>query len=131
MTSDRLAGLRILIVEDEYFLADEARGLLAEVGAEVIGPVPTANQASALIDGDRAIDGALLDVNLGGEMAFDVADKLQARGIPFAFLTGYDRSVLTDRFTDTASLGKPVCAEQLIEVVEQLASRAPAPQVSG
>lgn len=120
MASNTLAGARILIVEDEYFLADDARSILAEVGASVIGPVPTAAKASALIQSDQQIDCALLDVNLRGEMAFDVADALQARSIPFAFVTGYDRTALPERFADVPSMGKPSDPAELVELFVQL-----------
>ena len=85
MASEVLAGSRILVVEDEYYLAEDARSILSEVGAEVLGPVPTVDEAKVLIEAAGRIDGVLLDANLRGEMAFDVADVLQARNIPFAF----------------------------------------------
>lgn len=121
MASRTLADLRILIVEDEYFLADDARAILAGAGAEVVGPVATAAGASALIAADTAIDYALLDVNLRGEMAYDVADTLTARRIPFAFVTGYDRDALPERFCGTPTLTKPAHADQLIGLFERLA----------
>ena len=120
MASGMLSGSRILVVEDEYYLADDARYTLLQVGAEVVGPVATVDAASALIRAEERIDGVLLDVNLRGEMAFDVADALQARGIPFAFVTGYDRTSLPKRFAAAPMLGKPVSPERLIEVFEQL-----------
>ena len=88
MTVTTLAGFRILVVEDEYYLADEARSILSGMGAEIIGPVPTIQQANAMLLNNAQIDGALLDVNLRGELVFDLADALQARGVPFAFATG-------------------------------------------
>ena len=121
MAMGMLSGSRILVVEDEYYLADDARATLSKAGAEVIGPVPTADEASALIEADGGIDGVLLDVNLRGEMAFDVADALQARGVPFAFVTGYDRVALPDRFAATPALAKPVRPEQLVNLFERLA----------
>lgn len=120
MASRQLAGSRVLIVEDEYYLADDARSALSHVGAEVLGPVATVEEARALIQADPRIDGVLLDVNLRGEMAFEVADTLTSRGIPFAFLTGYDRAALPERFSATASLQKPVRAEQLIDLLGTL-----------
>jgi len=120
MVSHQLAGTRVLIVEDEYFLADEARSILSDVGAEVLGPVATVAAARTMIETDPAIDGVLLDVNLRGEMAFEVADTLQARGIPFAFVTGYDRAMLPERFSTATSLEKPVRPEQLIDLFSSL-----------
>lgn len=123
MRSGNLAGSRILVVEDEYFLADDARFALQEVGADIVGPVPTVAEAGALIENDQQIDLVLLDVNLRGEMAFGLADILQGREIPFAFVTGYDRSVIPERFSGTPSLNKPVDAGQLIEMSEGLAAK--------
>jgi response regulator RpfG family c-di-GMP phosphodiesterase len=116
MASHQLAGSRVLIVEDEYYLADDVRSVLSDVGAEVLGPVATVSEARTLIEADPAIDGVLLDVNLRGEMAFDVADTLHSRGIPFAFVTGYDRAAIPDRFAGTARLQKPVNPQKLVDV---------------
>lgn len=121
MVSQQLAGSRVLIVEDEYFLADDAKSILSDVGAQVVGPVATVPDARALIEAEPALDGVLLDVNLRGEMAFELADTLQERGIPFAFVTGYDRAAMPERFADATSVTKPVGRDQLIELVEQLA----------
>jgi CheY-like chemotaxis protein len=120
-----LQGSRILVVEDEYYLADEARMILSQVGADIIGPVPTVQQANAVLASNERIDGALLDVNLRGELVFELADALQARGIPFAFATGYDGDVLPDRFADRRVLGKPVRPEELIGAVEALVANPP------
>ena len=108
MASRQLAGLRLLVVEDEYYLADEARSVLCDEGAEVLGPVGTVAEASALIGTGTSIQAVLLDVNLRGEMAFHVGDALQERGIPFAFVTGYDRVALPERFAAVPRLGKLV-----------------------
>lgn len=105
---------RILIVEDECFIADDARAVLSNSGAEVLGPVPTVAEARALIDAEPRPDAVLLDVNLGGEMTFDLADTLRSRGIPFAFMTGYDRLALGTWFPGAEILQKPVCAAQLV-----------------
>ncbi|MBV9841344.1 MAG: response regulator [Sphingomonadaceae bacterium] len=122
MASHQLAGTRLLIVEDEYYLADDAKSALSEVGAEVLGPVATVSDARDLIEGGGAIDGVLLDINLRGEMAFEVADTLQSRGIPFAFVTGYDSGTLPERFSGTESLQKPVDPRQLVSVFGSLAA---------
>lgn len=120
MASHQFAGLNVLIVEDEYFLADDARSTLSDVGAKVLGPVATVADACALIEAHPVIDGVLLDVNLRGEMAFEVADTLRSRNIPFAFVTGYDRAVLPARFDGTISVAKPIGAEQLVDLFQGL-----------
>lgn len=110
----------MLVVEDEYYLADDARSVLCDEGAEVRGPVATVAEASALIEDGTSIEAVLLDVNLRGEMAFEVADALQARNIPFAFVTGYDRAALPERFATVPRLGKPVDPAQLVKLFATL-----------
>ena len=120
MTDMSLTALRVLVVEDEYYIADDVRIALTGLGAEVLGPVPSVAEAQALIGTHAAINCVLLDVNLRGELAFDVADLLQQRGIPFAFVTGYDREALPSRFSDVARLEKPVSTEQLTKLLHTL-----------
>ncbi|MEG3084579.1 response regulator [Sphingomonas sp. PB2P12] len=115
-----LAGARILVVEDEYYLAEEVSSILARIGAEILGPVPTVDQANALIAANPRIDGAVLDVNLRGELVFDLADALHARGVPFAFATGYDGDALPHRFADRVVLVKPVRPDALVEALGAL-----------
>ncbi|WP_261404766.1 response regulator [Chenggangzhangella methanolivorans] len=89
MTNESLKGLRILLVEDEAMIAMLVEDMLLDGGAEVVGPAGGVKAALAVIAETDAIDGALLDVNLGGEQSFEVADALAARNIPFVFVTGY------------------------------------------
>lgn len=121
MTGHALDEPRILIVEDEYYLADEARSTLVEAGIIVIGPVPTATEATAVIESDPDIHAVLLDVNLRGEMAYEIADVLCERGIPFAFVTGYDACAFPERFAGVRSLQKPVRAAELVQLSADIA----------
>ena len=105
---DPLARCRVLLVEDDYFIASEMSGAFAARGAEVLGPVPTVAAALALIAATPEIDAAILDINLQGEMSYPVADALQARSVPFLFATGYDRAALPPRFTGVRHCEKPV-----------------------
>lgn len=93
MSEESLRGRHVLIVEDEYLLADDLSDALSDVGAKVVGPAGSIEQATALILSREPIDVAILDVNLRGEMVFPVADALRQRGIPFAFATGYDSTL--------------------------------------
>lgn len=126
MAPHPLQGSRVLIVEDEYYLADDARTVLTDCGAQVLGPVATVAEARAMIERGAGIDVVLLDVNLRGEMAFDVADALNARGIPFAFVTGYDRGALPTRFAAAARLEKPVEPEEVASLLGTLTRHAAA-----
>ena len=85
-----LAGRRILVVEDEYMIADDLVQAFEKRGADIVGPVQSVERALALLDTVDRLDAAVLDVNLQGEMAFCDADKLMARGVSFVFTTGYD-----------------------------------------
>ena len=113
MPGNDQTGSRILVVEDEYYLADDLRALIGRTGADVLGPVPTADQARSLIEGAERVDAVLLDINLRGSTAYELADQLRASDVPFAFVTGYDRSVLPARFADTPTVHKPMNAEKL------------------
>ncbi|AXK73735.1 response regulator [Lysobacter sp. TY2-98] len=100
----RLRGLRVLVVEDEYLVADDLRRGLEMAGAHVLGPVPSVRLALDLLASSNAPDVAILDVNLGGEAVVPVADALIARGIRFVFATGYDGPVMP-----AAYRGIPCC----------------------
>lgn len=125
MTSDAkpdLSGLRILVVEDWLLVADEIEWMLEQLGCEVIGPVPRLSLALSVIRREQ-IDGAILDVNLGDEPVFPVADELRRRHVPFVFATGYDRGVFPPEYADHPRLSKPfslrdlraALSEQLVE----------------
>lgn len=126
---DRLRGLRILIVEDTFLLADELDEFLRDLGCEVVGPAARAGQASELALEDGALDGALLDVNLSrGETSFGVAAGLADRHVPFVFITGYDlKSSFPPEFQDTPRISKPLDPEKLVSaMLRHFASAAPA-----
>lgn len=118
MKTSPLAGTRILVVEDEYYLADDLVRALRSHGADVAGPVGTLAQAEALVAKGR-IDCAILDINLRGEMAFPVADRLGEAGVPFLIATGYSRSHLPERFGEIPRLQKPYDADQLLALVPE------------
>jgi len=120
MVEHLLRGRRILVVEDEYFLADDVRDMLADAGAEVLGPAASVDEATALIARDDRFDAAVLDVNLRGDLVFSVADRLRDRGIPFAFVTGYDYSSVPDRFADVWRLEKPLQPSKVADMLATL-----------
>jgi PAS domain S-box-containing protein len=98
---------RVLLLEDESLIALMTAQTLTDLGVEVIGPFGKVAEALAAIEREP-IDFAILDMNLGGEMADPIAVALRSRGIPFAFVTGYGSEVVTPRFPDVAVLQKPV-----------------------
>ena len=101
-------GRRILVVEDEYMLAEDLREDLESQGAEVMGPVASVADAMDLLRSGPAPDMAILDINLGGEMAFAVADALRAGAVPFIFATGYDAQAIPAAYADVPRSEKPV-----------------------
>ena len=101
------ARRRVLVVEDEALVAMMMVGFVEELGFTPCGPFASVNEAAAAVRNGRC-DGALLDVNLGGELVYPVADLLSARGVPFVFVTGYNSELVDKRFTNIPILQKPV-----------------------
>ncbi|MBP0444626.1 response regulator [Roseomonas sp. SSH11] len=122
-----LAGRRILVVEDEYFIAEAMEEWLIGAGVEVVGPVPGVEQALRLIgEPGKVLDGAVLDVNLGrGETAYAIADRLNERGVPYLFATGDVRITDAPEHRRRLRLEKPLTRQQLIRQVERLLAGSP------
>lgn len=117
MTSLPLSNCRILVVEDEFFLAAEMEDGLVNAGATVIGSVSDLSMALRLIADTARIDGAVLDVNLRGEAAFPAAEMLQDRKVPTLFVSGYDPNNIPLRFRNTPHCEKPVGVLRVIETL--------------
>ena len=98
---------RILIVEDDYFIASEVARAFQVYGAHVVGPVPTLATAFDVVENGQSIEFAVLDINLRGEMVYPLAEILESRGVPFIFASGYDASAVPDRFRHVPLLTKP------------------------
>jgi DNA-binding response OmpR family regulator len=103
-----LTGRRVLVVEDEYYLADDIVQTLTALGARVVGPYGDLGEAIAVVDGDIAIDAAVVDINLRNEMALPLARVLRSRKVPLVFTSGYDRSSIEPEFHDVQLWGKPL-----------------------
>jgi len=108
-----LRGRRILVAEDEYHITEEVIRSIADEGAEVIGPVSTLAEARALATNEARIDGALLDVNLGGEMIWPVVDSLLSRGVAVVLTTGYDAASIPASYAGLPRCEKPVALHEL------------------
>ena len=114
-----LKGRSVLVVEDQYLVAQGMKRAVHDLGGKVLGPVPTVAAALAIIEVDVP-DLALLDVNLGGEQIFPALLELNHRGIPYIFATGYELSVLAPEHRKTPHLEKPVTTRDLAEAVRKL-----------
>lgn len=111
-----LNGLRILVVEDEALAALQLEDMLTDLGCTVIGPAARVRQALDLLE-RQAIDAAVLDLNVAGELVYPVADRLTDRGIPFLFATGYGASALTEAYRTRPLLQKPFLLSQLRQAI--------------
>jgi len=108
-----LSGQRILVLEDDYFLATDTALALRGVGADVIGPCRTEEAARSEL-GNTKPTAAVVDVNLGNGPSFVLASDLKGRGVPFVFITGYDDDVIPAAFDGVQRLQKPVEPRQLV-----------------
>jgi CheY-like chemotaxis protein len=115
-----LAGLRVLLVEDEYILVRQLTRALEGEGAAIVATAPSVRAALDAVAAARAVDVAILDVNLSGEKVYPVAELLQARGIPFLFSTGYGAEDQDPRFGDVVHLVKPVSMPALVKRLRTL-----------
>jgi len=104
-----LKGRRLLLVEDDYLIAADLTRTLERLGAEVLGPAGSVEDALDLLaTANGRLDGAVLDINLGDEQVFPVADALMAQDAPFVFVTGYDAVVIPEAYGAAPRLEKPV-----------------------
>ena len=117
--SKTLNGTRVLVVEDEYYLADDLSRLLLDAGAEVVGPVGTLADAEDEVR-KGAFDCAVVDMNLRGDFAFTVAERLGAAGLPFVVATGYNRASLPDALKDVPRVEKPFSGRDIVEVLARI-----------
>ena len=115
--STLLSGRRLLVVEDDFLIADDLRDELTGAGAEVLGPVPTVSRALEIIGSEPSLDGAVLDVNLGGEKVFPLVDILRKRDVPCVFVTGYDRRAIPVAYSDIPICEKPAGAQEVARAI--------------
>lgn len=114
MTAKPLSGLRVLLVEDDYYLAADASHAVENAGGQVIGPFGNASDAlDALASGGA--DVAVLDINLGSGPSFALARQLQSSEVPIVFATGYDSGVLPEDLRTVTRLQKPFQSRELVE----------------
>lgn len=119
MMAGRLAGRRILVVEDEYFIASDMKQALLAEDAIVVGPVGRLDRGLALAT-HEAVDAAVLDVNLGQTTTYPIADRLKELGAPWVFVTGYDEWSMPSPYRGTPRLAKPFTMAHVIDTVVTL-----------
>ena len=119
-----LANKRLLVVEDELLVGMLVKSMLDDLGAAVVGPCGRLADGLAAAKVER-FDGAILDLNLAGEAADPLADLLLARGVPFVFITGYQRDSLDRRYANVPVLQKPIDSAALERVLLSLLDTKP------
>jgi DNA-binding LytR/AlgR family response regulator len=133
MDTDKRAldGLRILIVEDDFFLAEDLGCRLQDAGACVVGPIGFFDEAIAFVKSHcDSFDCAILDVSLHGRKSYGIADELVARKIAFVFTTGYGTNAIDDAYRNYPRCEKPL-NERVLTAALLTARRAEAPGMFG
>jgi CheY-like chemotaxis protein len=120
---DFLPVPRILVVDDEPLVSMLVENWLVELGCEVVGPARSVEQGLDIV-GSAELDGAILDVNLGGNNSYALAEALKRRGVPFAFATGDSAIGAECGFSDPILLSKPFDFEGVKTVLGKLLARA-------
>ena len=119
-----LSGKRVLVIEDEMMVLMNIEGALADLGCTAISVAATVDDALLLLESE-SFDVAMLDVNLGGQASYSVADALARRSISFVFSTGYSEHGIESRFDDRPVLRKPYSDEQLGAALVRLLPAGP------
>jgi len=115
-----LAARRVLVVEDQYYLATDICEWLTGAGAYVVGPARDKEQACEMLE-HEVVDLAVLDINLGQGPSYEVAAELSGRAVPFLFATGYDAAAIPSDFHEAPRIEKPFNGPDLVAAVQALA----------
>ena|SRR5688500_8790359 len=113
---------KLLIVEDEWLLAEQIASALTTAGFDVVPPMPSIATAFSVIDQEK-IGAAVLDIRLKGEDSFELARELQRRGIPFVFASGHARLEIPADLRKHAVLAKPIRTDEMIETLHAIIGR--------
>lgn len=132
-----LRGARVLILEDDFYLATDLQAILEAAGATVMGPFSDVEQARSAL-ADARPDCAFVDVNLGQGPTFELPSALAELSVPFAFITGYDAGTIPAEFGAVRQIAKPVedrwiaaAARDLIDGAVSPRARAPRRPMAG
>ena len=115
MAPGKLAGKSVVLVEDEYLIADVLRTVLELEGARVLGPYASVAMALRSADDVAQADVAVLDVNLKGGHVYPLVDHLTAQGMPVVLTTGYDADSIPPAYSQLPRMLKPIVSRELVE----------------
>ncbi|WP_407158442.1 response regulator [Bradyrhizobium sp. STM 3557] len=121
MSAVSLDALDVLVIEDDYYIADDMRQWLENAGAHVLGPCPDVETAFRTLEQYHA-DCAVVDINLGNGPSFDPARDLLARGMSVVLVTGYDAKVIPTDLSHLPCLHKPTEPQKIIKAVHDVCS---------
>ena len=119
--TSELRGLRVLVVEDSWHVAYALKSLLEELGMSVAGPAASLDEAERLLP-LREPEVAIVDINLKGEMAYGLIDRLHDRGVRVIVISGYAVPQVAQGKV-AAILQKPFSAKSLLAILRQAAAR--------
>jgi CheY-like chemotaxis protein len=118
MKDGALEGYSVLVVEDDFLVAEVLVDILEDAGAKVVGPFGWVDEGvGAVNDSKGTIDCAVLDINLHGLKSYPIADALKAHNIPFVFTTGYSGEAIPDAYRPFPRYEKPFNPERLIRAL--------------
>jgi len=117
---------RVLIVEDEVLIGLVLEDILDMLGFAVAGNAASFDEATVTVDalGPTGFDVAILDVNLGAEPVYPLADRILAMGVPIIFATGSHPDSLPERFAGCTVLEKPYAFSAVEASLSPLAAAA-------
>lgn len=111
--------MKVLLLEDDPFLQFDVAEMVTSLGHDVVGPFSAEAKAIAACQHDLP-DAAILDFNLGENAHSEqVADLLDANGVPFVFTTGHDRRYLPQRFAHVPLIEKPFAETDISAFLDQ------------
>lgn len=108
--------LRVIIAEDEFFIAVDIAEQLQSIGARIVAMRSSLTEMQA-IDAAEQIDAAVLDINLQGELVYPLVDSLIQRDVPVVFVTGYSAEAIPARYANIERCEKPIGAPELAKAI--------------
>ncbi len=118
-----LAGLVILVVEDEYLIAAELTQVLTDARASVLGPAASEARARAILRQTPMVDGVVLDIDLGGRQAWSLVDELVEAGVTVVLASGYSAEMIPERHHRLPRSGKPVELQTIAQALRHRMAR--------
>lgn len=114
-----MTPLHVLVAEDDYMIADDIAAALEQAGATVVGPMPDLKRAFCRLAVANGLELAILDIRLGRDLVFPLADALMNEDVPFIFFSGYDELIIPDRFSKAIRVSKSRGISELMDVVRE------------